>query len=357
MQLADYFLAQPDRQWELAKQMGVTHAVCRLPEDEGIDPADFVLLRQIKERFTQAGLKLAVIEPVPNKYYYRTKLGLDGRDEEIEMISQLIRNMGRLGIEILCCNFMAQIGWFRTSTMISTRGGALVTGFDYEAVREAPFTEAGLVPPERIWRNFQYFLKAVLPVAEAAGVKLALHPDDPPIPNLRGIGRVLISFEAMKRAMELYSSKNLGITLCQGTFAAMGEQIPAVIRYFGSRQKLFFVHFRDVEGSAVKFNETFHDAGKTDMAEAIRAYREVGYHGPGAGRPRANHGRGSERSPRVWTVGTVICDRVSERVAGRSGVLRECCILNRSIFACKEYLSHGDTALKEEFLSPIRTSS
>lgn len=280
MQLADYFLAQPGRQWELAKQMGVTHAVCRLPEDDGIDPVDFTLLRQIKESFTQAGFKLSVIEPVPNRYYYRTKLGLEGRNGEIEKICGLIRNMGRLGIEVLCCNFMAQIGWFRTATKIVTRGGALVTGFDYEAVRDAPLTEAGLVPAERIWQNLQYFLEAVLPVAEAAGVKLALHPDDPPIPNLRGIGRVLISFAAMRRAIELVPSPNLGITLCQGTFAAMGEQIPEVIRYFGSRKKLFFVHFRDVDGNAEKFNETFHDAGKTDMAAAIRTYREVGYNGP-----------------------------------------------------------------------------
>jgi mannonate dehydratase len=280
MQLADYFLAQPGRQWELAKQMGVTHAVCRLPEEDGIDPVDFALLQQIKERFTQAGFKLSVIEPVPNRYYYRTKLGLEGRNGEIEKICELIRNMGRLGIEVLCCNFMAQIGWFRTSAMIPTRGGALVTGFDYESIRDAPLTEAGLVPSERIWHNLRYFLEAVLPVAEAAGVKLALHPDDPPIPKLRGIGRVLISVEAMRRAIELVPSPNLGITLCQGTFAAMGEQIPEVIRYFGSRKKLFFVHFRDVEGNAEKFNETFHDAGKTDMAEAIRVYREVGYNGP-----------------------------------------------------------------------------
>jgi mannonate dehydratase len=280
MQLADYFLAQPGRQWELAKQAGVTHAVCRLPEEAGVDPADFTLLRQIKERFTRAGLELTVIEPVPNRYYTRTKLGLEGRDAEIEKIGELIRNMGRLGIEVLCCNFMAQIGWFRTAAAIPTRGGALVTGFDYEAIRDAPLTEAGLVPPERIWDNLRYFLSAVLPVAERAGVKLALHPDDPPIPDLRGIGRVLISFAAMKRAMELVGSPNLGITLCQGTFAAMGEDIPAVIRYFGARRKLFFVHFRDVEGNASKFNETFHDAGKTDMAEAVRVYREVGFDGP-----------------------------------------------------------------------------
>lgn len=279
MQLADYFLAQPDRQWIYAKQLGVTHAVIRLPEDEGVDPADFVTLLHVKERFTQAGFEPAAVEPVPNRYYYRTKLGLAGRDAEIEKIIELIRNMGRLGIGVLCFNFMAQIGWFRTATTIPTRGGALVTGFDSSLVANAPLTEAGEVSQERIWQNLEYFLKAVIPVAEEAGVKLALHPDDPPVASLRGIGRILISFDAMRRAIEIVHSDHLGVALCQGSFAAMGEDIPTVIRYFGAKKKIFLVHFRDIRGNACKFQETFHDDGQTDMAEAIRVYKEVGYKG------------------------------------------------------------------------------
>jgi mannonate dehydratase len=280
MQLADYFLPNPSRQWLLAKQLGVNHAVGRLPEDEGTDPADFTTLLHIKERFHQAGLELAVIEPVPNKYYYRTKLGLPGRDAEIEKIMELIRNLGRLGIGVLCCNFMAQIGWFRTSTAIPTRGGALVSGFDYSLLKNAPLTEAGVVTQEQLWQNLEYFLKAVVPVAESSGVKLALHPDDPPVPSLRGVGRILTSFAAMRRAVALVPSANLGVTLCQGTFAAMDEDIPAVIRHFGAGRQIFFVHFRDVAGTAEKFQETFHDDGKTDMAQAIQTYKEVGYDGP-----------------------------------------------------------------------------
>ena len=126
----------------------------------------------------------------------------------------------------------------------------------------------------------RYYLERIVPVAEKAKVKLALHPDDPPISPIRGVSRILTSAAALQRAIELVPSAYSGITLCQGTLATAGEDIPAVIRKFAEQDKLFFVHFRDVKGTAEKFEETFHDDGQTDMVAAMNTYYEVGFTGP-----------------------------------------------------------------------------
>ena len=131
-----------------------------------------------------------------------------------------------------------------------------------------------------MWKNMEYFLKAVVPEAEKNNIKLALHPDDPPIPKIRGIARIMRTADAFKKLIDLYPSPNNGITLCQGTFATMDEDIPSVIKYFGERKKIFFVHFRDIRGNKWNFEETFHDEGKTDMYKAMKTYYEVGFKGP-----------------------------------------------------------------------------
>jgi mannonate dehydratase len=130
-----------------------------------------------------------------------------------------------------------------------------------------------------------YFLKAVIPEAEKSGVKLALHPDDPPIDGIRGIPRIMTSVDAFKRMLDIYPSPSNGITFCQGSFASMGDEgkgvdIPAAIEYFGKRDVIHFVHFRDVRGSKNQFEETFHDDGKTDMYRAMEAYYKIGFKGP-----------------------------------------------------------------------------
>jgi len=208
------------------------------------------------------------------------KLGLPGRDEEIEQICEMLTNMGAAGIGVWCYNFMAVFGWLRTSTSTLTRGGALVTSYDHALMETAPLTEFGTVSEEQLWDNFAYFLERVVPVAERARVKLALHPDDPPISPIRGIARIITSVDALKRAIELVPSEWNGLTFCQGTIATMGADIPAAIRYFGERQKIYFVHFRDIRGTASRFVETFHDDGPTDMLEAMRCYQEIGFDGP-----------------------------------------------------------------------------
>lgn len=279
MQLAEFFPSQPSRLWHLARQMGVDYAVSGLPwEEKGEKPWDLMPLIRMKQRFADFGLTLNVIESMPPSNHI--KLGTPGRDEEIETFRELIVNMGAAGIPVLCYNFMAQFNWFRTSTTTRTRGGALVSSYDHSLMRDAPLTEAGIVTEERLWDNLRYFLERIVPVAEKAGVKLALHPDDPPISPIRGVSRILRSADALQRAIDLVPSPSSGITLCQGTLATAGEDIPAVIRRFGRQNKIFFVHFRDVRGTAEKFEETFHDDGQTDMLEAMRTYAEIGFDGP-----------------------------------------------------------------------------
>jgi mannonate dehydratase len=114
-----------------------------------------------------------------------------------------------------------------------------------------------------------------------ADVKLALHPDDPPMSPVRGLARILRDVAAFDRVLEMAPSSSNGITFCQGNFAAMpGVNIPDAIRHFGRRHKIFFAHFRDIRGSVPLFEETFHDEGKTDMFEAMKAYHDIGYNGP-----------------------------------------------------------------------------
>ncbi len=279
MRIALFLPPQTNEMWRLAVQLGVTDAVTGLPHQVPGGPMvwDFPSLLLLKQRFADAGLTLSVIESAPPMN--RIRLGLPGRDEEIEQVCQLLTNMGAVGIGVWCYNFMAAFGWLRTSTTTWARGGAFVTSYDHALMETAPATEFGTVSEERLWDNFAYFLERIVPVAEQARVKLALHPDDPPISPIRGIARIITSVDALKRAIELVPSTCNGLTFCQGTIATMGENIPEAIRFFGRQQKIHFVHFRDIRGTAKHFVETFHDDGPTNMLEAMRCYQEIGFDG------------------------------------------------------------------------------
>ncbi len=264
--------------WDLVAQCGVSKVVGALDLEHRLGdeaPWSYVSLLRVKNAYEARGFELAVIESRPP--LTKAKLGLDGRDEEIAAVCELLESMGKLGIGVWCYEWMPVMNWLRTSTEIPSRGGALVTGYDHSQMRDAPMTEYGEVGEAQLWDNLHYFLERVLPVAEAAGVKLAMHPDDPPLSPIRGLGRIMRSIENFQRLLDIVPSEMNGIALCQGNFTLMTDDLPQVIRQFGD--KIFFVHMRDVAGTREKFEETFHDAGQTDMVACMRAYRDIGFDG------------------------------------------------------------------------------
>jgi mannonate dehydratase len=180
---------------------------------------------------------------------------------------------------------MAGTDWVRTQTDAPERGGARVTAFRLRDVDRArslsssdPVSPSIRITADKLWTNLERFLHGLLPVAEQAGVTLAMHPDDPPLPELLGRARIMNSVDNFERLVRLAPSPRNAICFCQGTFAEMGVDIPAAIRRLGPHIK--YVHFRDVRGTPQDFVETFHDNGPTDMAAAMRAYRDVGFDGP-----------------------------------------------------------------------------
>lgn len=277
MQLSLALPVEPNRMWTLGQQMGVRYVVAGLPrKPDGTVAVDYVSLLHMKKRYEDAGYTISAIENRPPTD--KIKLNQPGRDEQIATVCELIENMGALGIPVWCYEFMAMFNWMRTSVTTRVRGGALATSYDHSLMANAPLTSEGIITEERLWDNFRYYLERILPVAEKAKVKLALHPDDPPISPIQGVGRIFRNVEAFQRLIEMIPSPYNGITFCQGCFAEMGVNIPETIRLFGD--KIFFVHFRNLRGTAENFVETFHDDGDTDMLAAMRAYKEIGFEGP-----------------------------------------------------------------------------
>ena len=256
---------KPDIRWQLAAQLGVKYAVTKAaPELSGLpDPSDFSALKTVRDRFADAGFTLYALEG-DEFDMSRIKLGLPGRDEDIDKYRKMLANMGKLGLKVLCFNFMAGVGWFRSRNDLTERGGALTSGFDLAEIdNDVPLEITG----EQLWDNLFYFLEAVVPAAAEAGVKLGMHPDDPPVSPLLGYSRILTSADAYRRVLNEIKDPALGVTFCQATFRAMGEDVFALLEEFAPR--LYFFHFRDITGTRNKFRETFHDNGPTDMPKLL----------------------------------------------------------------------------------------
>ncbi len=282
MQMCEaYFSGMDQQKIALTKQMDVLGAVGGInPKLAGTDakPWEYETIAANVKAWKDVGLNLRVIEGPPS-LGEKTKLGLEGRDEEIANFITFMHNLAKAGIDIICYNWMPVISWFRTDMAKPGRGGALVTAFDYEAIKDAPVTKYGQVSKDTLWKNLEYFLKAVVPEAEKAGVKLAMHPDDPQVDSIKGISRIMTTVPNFDRLLNLYPSPNNGITMCQGNFSLMGVDIPKTVHHFG-KEKIHFVHFRNVRGGKFKFEETFHDEGQIDMYAAMKAYYEIGFKGP-----------------------------------------------------------------------------
>jgi mannonate dehydratase len=270
-----------ERKWTLAKQMGVDYCITKAAPDLSgkVAPYDFESLRAIKDEFASFGLTLYGLEG--DQFDMSSiKLGLSDRDEWIEKYCCMIRNMGRLHIPLLCYNWMAVVGWYRSRINVSERGGAMSCEFDARAVMDDWVDMELQLGEAQIWDNLFYFLDAVLPIAEAAGVKMALHPDDPPISPFKGVGRILTSPESFDRILERYPSPANGIAFCQATFKIMGIDLKEVSARWLRAGKIFFIHLRDITGDKYHFRETFIDNGETSIPEMLQHYRESGYNGP-----------------------------------------------------------------------------
>ena len=271
MILTDYFRSNHDLTWDLAKQCGVNHGIIRLPEDADFNLNDISHWETVYNRFIDFGIKPVAIEPMPNEIHDHIKAGDEKRDESIEKAIKMFPIMQKFGIDSICFNWMAHIGWLRTSSDFLERGGATVTEFKMEDFKP---TDKKITAKE-LWDNYEYFIKAAIPEAEKYGIKLALHPDDPPVPNLGDVERIMISRANIRKAVyDICPSDSLGVTMCQANYFIMGEDLEDVIREFAD--KIYLVHFRNTKGVPTQFRETFHDNGDIDMAELLKIYNK--YH-------------------------------------------------------------------------------
>src|SRR4051812_42731398 len=272
--------------------LGVRHICSRLPSARLDDQWSADGLQRLRERVEAFGITLDMVplpmssNPIARAENPNILLGKSPeRDREIDDVCQMIRNAAKAGIPSLKYN-MTLLGVVRTASTPG-RGGAKYSTFVYdEAAQDPALTEAGPVNADLYWERITYFLERVIPVAAEYKVRMACHPHDPGMPadkGYRGVQTVLGSVEGLKRFVAIKASPYHGLNFCQGTVAEMlqkpGEEIFDVIRYFGTRGKIFNVHFRNIRGGFLDFRETFIDDGDVDMLKALRVYQEVGYDG------------------------------------------------------------------------------
>ena len=245
------------------------------------------------DRVGSYGLRIVGCECgfISNPDFYDIAFGGPDRDRLIELIADEIRDMGRAGIETFGYNWMPNSVW--RSAPIHIRGRTEATAWDSESknissIQEIPESAIARLEnydtsSENMWKCLTYWIKTITPVAESAGIRLGIHPDDPPVPSLGGIPRILSSFDAYKKLIKIIDSPYNAIEFCQGTFAEMedarGDGLYEIIKYFSDRDKILYVHFRNVSGTVPKFNEEFINTGYVDMKRAMEAYQSGGYTG------------------------------------------------------------------------------
>jgi mannonate dehydratase len=294
-----------DEQAAFVTQLGIGHVNLNQywPSVEG-DVLTLADLRRLRGRVTARGLEVGALENIPVRFYDRIMLGLPGREEQLARVLETVRNIARAGIPVFGFNFMPSAVW-RTNQPLDAapsapvdprratpelaedqyglppvgRGGAGVSTFDYGLVREAPPVFGREIGEEEMWENFTWFIRALMPVAEAEGLRVALHPDDPVIPTLGGVARPFRSFEAFERAVEIAGSPLFGLTFCLGNWALMGEgAIGRAIERFGPEGRLHYLHFQAVRGTAERFEETFFDESPV-FEPVLEALMDMRYDG------------------------------------------------------------------------------
>ena len=356
MKLVEFVPPVPHPLWKLCPQMGITDVIVKVnPELTGLpDPWRYETLSSIVGRLASAGLRVVGLEgdpfdmrPIKEFGVGASSTGLTGmtgledhgnlvnhvnpvknenelREEALAHYRELLESMGRLGIRLLCYNFMVGTGWTRTGVR-EGRGGAKATYFSLftndnchkcsqieNANASAPLRlcvedtnsrEDLILTADQVWANYECFIKSVMPTAEKCGIRMALHPDDPCLPSLGGYARIFGSVEAFDRAYALHPSPSNAVTFCQANFKLMlpppnfptskpsnyqtsklsnfqtskpsnFQTLESVARHF--RDRIAFIHVRDVEGTKEDFTELFHDQGTTDQFALMRLYREIG---------------------------------------------------------------------------------
>ena len=286
---------------------GIVSAIYDVPVGE-VWPMDRILA--LKTKVEAHGLALDVIESVP--VHEDIKLGKPSRDRLIANYQQTIRNLGAVGIKVICYNFMPVFDWTRTSMAKELPDGSTTLTFDTQQVDaidvskgislpgwdasykaeelKGLLAEYAKVGEEQLWENLGYFLRAIVPVAAESGIKMAIHPDDPPRP-IFGLPRIVKNRDDLDRLLKIVDSSANGLTLCSGSLGAGPQNnVEALVREFGAQGRIHFAHLRNVKVSANgDFEETAHksDCGSLDMAAIVKAYHDVGFEGYA----RPDHGR------------------------------------------------------------------
>jgi len=269
-----------DEHLAFARQLGANDVQLNtpmLPGDERWETEDLLALRGRAEEY---GLRLIALENVPVRFYDKIMTGEPGRDGQLENMIATVRHMGKAGIPILGYHWMPNNVW-RTSYETVLRGGATSNEFRYESAKDAPLTHGRIYTTEEMWTNYDWYMERILPVCEETDVRMALHPDDPPVPMLGGVARLFHDFAGFKRAMETHPSPVHGLDFCHGCWSEMrgGEGVLDAIEWFGTRGRIFYVHLRDVLGCADDFRECFIDEGQSDITAVVQKLRDVGFNG------------------------------------------------------------------------------
>ena len=272
---------------KFAQQIGVEY----VNTFSGGEDATLEKFQRFKERAEGAGLKVWNIGNTNVHNMPEVTLNLPGRDEKIEEYKTYLQNIAKCGIRYTTYAHMGNGIW--SSARETTRGGAPARACDLSKdpkgywvgkVFEGPLTHGRKYTKEELWENYTYFIRKVAPLAEELGIRIGIHPDDPPVPELGGIPRCIFgNFDGYVRALEIANSPNVGVCLCAGTWMEggdwMGKNVFDAARYFAKIGKLWKIHFRNVSAPLPHFVETFVDNGYTDMVKLMRTLVEVDFRG------------------------------------------------------------------------------